>query len=103
MKSKVGITALKTHLSAYVRAAQKGKEIVIRDRATPIAKLTPIDGRKLPFRVIPASRPLRGIDDMAGFCPAGVTPEDVERIFAETRADRIDEWLSSARSISTRR
>ena len=107
MKSKVGIAELKAHLSEYVRAAQKGKEIVIQDRDTPIAKIVPLDDRKLPFRIIPATRMSKGIDDMVGFRPTGVTPEDVERIIAETRADSTDEWLTewlnSQKSTSTPR
>ena len=103
MKSKVGIAELKAHLSAYVRAAQKGKEVIIKDRETEVAKIVPIRERTLAFRVIPASRPSKGIDDMAGFRPTGVTPKEIERIFAETRADRIDEWLNLDKSTSTRR
>jgi prevent-host-death family protein len=103
MKSKVGIAELKAHLSEYVRAAQKGKEVIIKDRETEVAKIVPIRERPLAFRIIPASRPSKGIDDMAGFRPTGVTPEEVERIFAETRADRIDEWLNLDTSTSTRR
>jgi prevent-host-death family protein len=103
MKSKVGIAELKAHLSEYVRAAQKGKEVIIKDRATEVAKIVPIRERKLPFPVIPASRPSKGIDDMAGFRPTGVTPEEIERVFAETRADRIDEWSILDTSTSTRR
>ncbi len=41
MKSHVGIAELKAHLSEYVRAAQGGAEITIRDRHTPVAKLMP--------------------------------------------------------------
>ena len=103
MKSKVGIAELKAHLSEYVRAAQKGKEVIIKDRETEVAKMVPIRERMSVFQVIPASRPSKGIDDLAGFRPTGVTPEEIERIFAETRADRIDEWLNLGKSTSTRR
>jgi prevent-host-death family protein len=103
MKAKVGIAELKAHLSQYVRAAQKGKEIIIKDRDTPVAKLVPIDDRKLPFRVIPPSRPFRSGEDMVGFRPSGVTPEEIDRIIEENRAERIDEWLSLVKSTSTRR
>lgn len=103
MKGKVGIAELKAHLSEYVRAAQKGKEIIIRDRDTPIAKLVPIETRQLPFRVIPPSRPSRGINDMVGFRPAGVTPEEIDRIIEENRADHEEEWLNLVKFISTRR
>lgn len=103
MKGKVGIAELKAHLSEYVRAAQKGKEIIIKDRDTPIAKLVPIETRTLPFRVIPASRPSRGVNDMVGARPTGVTPEEIDRIIEENRADHEDEWLNLVESMSTRR
>jgi len=103
MKSKVGIAELKAHLSEYVRAAQKGKEVIIKDRETEVAKMVPIRERMPVFQVIPASRPSKGIDDLAGFRPTGVTPEEIDRIFAETRADRIDEWLNLGKCTSTRR
>ena len=103
MKRKVGIAELKAHLSDYVRAAQKGREIVIKDRETEVAKIVPIREQTSAFRVIPASRPSKGIDDLVGIRPTGVTPEEIERIFAETRADRIDEWSNLDKSTSTRR
>jgi prevent-host-death family protein len=103
MKGKVGIAELKAHLSEYVRGAQKGKEVVIKDRETEIAKIVPIRERKPAFRVVPASHPSKGIDDMARFRPTGAKPEEIERVFAETRADRIDEWLNLDTSTSTRR
>jgi prevent-host-death family protein len=103
MKRKVGIAELKAHLSEYLRAVRNGREITIKDRETEVAKMVPIGERKLPFRVIPASRPSTGTDDMVGFRPTGVTPEEIERILAETRADRIDEWLNLDTSTSTRR
>src|SRR5690349_3994063 len=98
MKGNVGIAELKAHLSEYVRAAQKGKEIIIKDRDTPIAKLVPIETRKLPFRVIPATRPCHSINDFKGFRPSGLTSEDIERIIQENKADRIDEWLNLEQS-----
>src|ERR1017187_3479175 len=94
MKGKVGIAELEAHLSEYVRAAQGGEEIVIHDGDTPLAKLVPLAERELPFHLIPASWPSRGSDDMSGCYPAGLTPEEVEQVIAETRADPIDEWLN---------
>lgn len=93
MKGKVGIAELEAHLSEYVRAAQAGEEIVIEDGDTPIARLVPLAEREWLSRIIPASRPSRGSDDMGGVYPTGLTPEEVEQLIAETRADSIDEWL----------
>ena len=98
---EVGIADLKARLSEHLREVRRGRELIIKDRDTPVAKPVPI--KELPFRIIPATRPSRGTDDMVGFCPTGVTHEDVERALAETRADRDDEWLSLDKSTSTRR
>jgi prevent-host-death family protein len=107
MKGRVGIAELEANLSEYVRAAQGGEEIVIHDGDTPLAKLVPLAEREWPFRMIPASRPSRGSEDMGGVYPTGLTPEEVEQLIAETRADPIDEWLnewlSSRESTSTPR
>jgi prevent-host-death family protein len=42
MKS-VNIAELKNKLSAYLNEVRAGRELVIRDRNTPIARLIPID------------------------------------------------------------
>lgn len=39
----VGVAELKARLSAYLRAAQRGSEVVIRDRNEPIARLVPYE------------------------------------------------------------
>jgi len=39
----VNIAELKNRLSAYVRFARNGEEIVIRDRNLPVAKIVPFD------------------------------------------------------------
>ena len=64
MKSKVGIAELKAHLSEYVRAAQKGKEVIIKDRETPVAKLAPLEPAHRFLRVIPATRSMAEVERM---------------------------------------
>jgi prevent-host-death family protein len=103
MKREVGIAELKAHLSEYVRAAQKGKEIVIKDRDTPVAKLTPIPKAKWLPKIIPATLSCRGTEDFESVTIPGLTPEEFERIWKETRRDWTDEWLDSNESTSTRR
>ena len=98
MKKEVGIAELKAHLSEYVRAASKGKEIVIKDRDTPIAKLTPIQERKLPFTISPAKKPMHSTAEMVGVDIPGLTPEELDRIWRETRRDRLFEWVTSKTS-----
>ena len=40
-KSAVTIGELRDHLSAYLRRVRRGEEIVVQDRSTPIARITP--------------------------------------------------------------
>ncbi|MGH9836814.1 MAG: type II toxin-antitoxin system Phd/YefM family antitoxin [Blastocatellia bacterium] len=39
----VNIAELKQHLSSYLKEVRAGKEIIIRDRNTPIARLVPLN------------------------------------------------------------
>ena len=96
MKSKVGIAELKAHLSEYVRAAQKGKEVVIKDRETPVAKLTPLEPAHKFLRVLPATRSMAEVERMLDENPdVPVLPPDlVERIFEDTRKDVFDKWIA---------
>jgi prevent-host-death family protein len=43
---EVGIKALKDHLSEYLRRARQGERIVVTDRGSPIAVLSPIEEGK---------------------------------------------------------
>lgn len=38
----VNVAELKNHLSAYLNEVRAGREIVVRDRRTPIARILPI-------------------------------------------------------------
>jgi prevent-host-death family protein len=42
---EVGIRELRAHLSRYLDRVREGEEIVVTDRGTPIAKITPTNGR----------------------------------------------------------
>jgi prevent-host-death family protein len=97
MKSKVGIAELKAHLSEYVRAAQKGKEIVIKDRDTPVARLVPIDGlRPAPPAIRPATRSMADVERMLDARPPGpiIPAEAIDRAIEETRKDVYDKWIA---------
>jgi len=96
MKGKVGIAELKAHLSEYVRAAQKGKEIIIRDRKAPIAKLIPVAPAHPTLRVIPATRSMAEVERMLDARPAGplIPLAAFERILEETKGDVYDKWIA---------
>jgi prevent-host-death family protein len=94
VKSKVGIAELKAHLSEYVRAAQKGKEIVIRDRTTEVARLVPRAAAR--FRTIRAKGSLQELDDLPGIrVDEGITPGYLDELTRELRTDYYDKWIAS--------
>jgi prevent-host-death family protein len=96
MKAKVGIAELKAHLSEYVRAAQNGKETIIKDRQTPVAKLVPIEQpQQMIGNIRRATRTVAEAEAMLAADPSGplVSPETFQRILDEVRADRSDEWI----------
>jgi prevent-host-death family protein len=41
--TRVGVRALKDHLSEYLRRVREGERIVVTDRGEPLAELTPIE------------------------------------------------------------
>ena len=96
MKSKVGIAELKAHLSEYVRAAQNGKEVVIKDRNMPVAKLTPLTPANKLLWVIPATRPVAEVERMLDADPGGpvLPPGLLDEILADTRKDVYDKWIA---------
>ena len=42
---EVGIRELRAHLSRYLDQVREGEEIVVTDRGTPIARISPTNGR----------------------------------------------------------
>lgn len=84
---EVKIAELKANLSAHLAAVRKGEVIIVCDRSTPIARLTPIrqaydDDLIIDEALDPATearkiKPLRKLKNV-----------DVDRILLEMRADR---------------
>lgn len=97
MKSNIGIAELKAHLSEYVRAAQKGGEIIIKDRQTPVAKLVPIEQPQMIGDIRRATRSMAEVQRMLDAVPAepSMPPEAFQRILDEERADRSDQWITA--------
>jgi prevent-host-death family protein len=93
--STVGIAELKAHLSEYVRAAQKGGEIIIRDRQTPVAKLVPIEQPQMIGEIRRATRSVADVERMLDARPpeAPMPQETFQRLLDEERADHSDEWI----------
>ena len=95
MRSNVGIAELKAHLSEYVRAAQRGSEIIIKDRQTPVAKLVPIEQPQMIGEIRRATRSVAEVQRMLDARPPEppIPAETFQRILDEERADHSDEWI----------
>lgn len=89
----VTISNLKAHLSENLRAAQRGEEITVLDRETPIARivplvpLVPLVPPRYELRVArPATRPMGTFKPPNE--PSGVTPEQLQEALDAERRDR---------------
>ena len=91
MPSQVKIAEFKNHLSRYLRAAQKGTEVVITDRETPIARLVPY---KRPAKLLlsrPPTGSLKDLDRLPVYAPKNLTLADLEEALREERRDRFED------------
>jgi prevent-host-death family protein len=95
VKKEVRIAALKAHLSEYVRAAQKGDEILIKDRHTPVARLVSASDSPWSLGIIPAKRRGKGTHEMRSVLLRGLKPCDAAKVLASVREERVDRWLRS--------
>jgi prevent-host-death family protein len=81
----VGVAELKAKLSAYLRRAQQGEEIVVLDRDAPVARLTPYSEPRLkPLGFRPAAKPF-----LSGSLPPAMPKLDVDEALAEERRERL--------------
>lgn len=104
IKTEVRIAELKAHLSHYLRSAQKGTEVVIKDRDTPIAILVPHQRAQEAFATVAPTKTLAEVEKYLQSRPRfpAIKPATVKKAFREARMDAGDRWLT-AQSTSTRR
>jgi len=95
MKAEVGIAELKGKLSEYLRAVRHGGEVVITDRATPIARLVPYEKSRTRLGTIPATMSLKEFDKLPFFVPKGLRPGDLEQALREERKDRFEDLVKN--------
>lgn len=94
---QVRIAELKNHLSRYLRSAQKGREIIILDRDTPIARLVPIEKPSSRLEIRPATGSLKDLDKLPVYAPKGLRLEDLETALEEERRERLDDIIEGLR------
>jgi antitoxin (DNA-binding transcriptional repressor) of toxin-antitoxin stability system len=96
----VRVAELKAHLSAHLRMASAGEEVLVLDRNTPIARIVPVGGLEYSDRekrliakgvLTPPSRP----PGEPRYVPnpvkteAPITKELMDAIWEEIRSDRV--------------
>ena len=87
MDKKAGIADLKAHLSEYLRAVKKGRDVTIYDRDQPIARIVPYTTQ----RALAVREPLATYATLGGIPmppPAKLTVDPVELLLEERRRDR---------------
>jgi prevent-host-death family protein len=83
---KAMVSELKAHLSAYLERVRKGETVIVCDRTTPIARLSPLDDASDGVRIDEASRSARSL---RGLKPIALQRRaDVTRMLRESRDQR---------------
>ena len=90
MKTEVRITQFKNALGQYLRSAQKGNEIVIKDRDTPIARLVPYGKERQRLVSYLPTGSLKDLDRLPRYRPKGLKPGDLDEALREERRERLD-------------
>jgi prevent-host-death family protein len=83
---KVRIAELKDHLSAHLRAVERGAEVEVTDRDRPIARIVPVGRGDQGIRILPATRPFSALRRKR--YPAANWPIDSTTLLREDRRDR---------------
>jgi prevent-host-death family protein len=81
----VKVAELKARLSAYLRSARRGHEVVICDRETPVARLVPYQQAAEPLAV---REPLRGLHDVPLPPPLGGHTDSLAALLEERQPAR---------------
>lgn len=91
MKTKplsANVSKLKLHLGKYLAMVRRGKDIVVLDRSTPVAKLVPYsDDATDALVIVPASLDPSGLASLS-FPPVADHPTDSVGSLLEERRER---------------
>jgi antitoxin (DNA-binding transcriptional repressor) of toxin-antitoxin stability system len=94
---EVKIAELKARLSHYLRLAESGEEVVVKDRERPIVRMIALHGRERRLPIIPArltrAEAQRLLDKMPKPDLSKITPEVIEETLRWMRRDRSDDWF----------
>ena len=84
--TRVKVSELKARLSAYLAEVRVGGEVLVYDRATPIARLVPFNEERDDVHVIPESNTPAALRRLKGVRPR--KPINLGKLLAELRQDR---------------
>jgi len=84
--TRAKVSELKARLSAYLAEVRGGGEVVVYDRATPIARLVPFTSERDDLQLIDASLPPSTLKRLKGVRPRKRI--DVDKLLADLRRDR---------------
>jgi prevent-host-death family protein len=62
----VSVAAVKSNLSAYLKAVKKGKEIIVTSHRHSIARIVPVEKTASDLKIIPASKPVSSLKKVKG-------------------------------------
>ena len=84
--TRVKISELKARLSAYLAEVRGGGEVLVYDRATPIARLVPITDAQDDLHIITESSPPTALRRIKGVRPLKAI--DLDKLLGDLRQDR---------------
>jgi prevent-host-death family protein len=84
--TRAKISELKARLSAYLAEVRGGGEVLVYDRATPIARLVPFQEERDDITLIAESSPPAALGRIRGVRPK--KPINLDKLLGELRQDR---------------
>ncbi|MDO8493898.1 MAG: type II toxin-antitoxin system prevent-host-death family antitoxin [Deltaproteobacteria bacterium] len=86
--SSVKIANLKANLSSYLREVQKGSQIIVTDRETPIARVVPYHSTKEKLHILKAASSPRKLKKLK--IPSSAKATDSLRALLKDRRDDLE-------------
>ena len=95
IRDEVRIAELKSRFSEYLRVVRRGKEVVIKDRETPVARLAPLERADKVLEIVPATRSMAEVEKLlrSGRRKPLVPPEALAKLLDDSRRDVYDKWI----------
>ena len=84
---RVGVAELKSRLSEHLRAVKRGQTVIVLDRDTPIARITPIESNASTLVIRPRSERAVPLGEVPLPAPLKLKADVVE-LLAQERGER---------------